>query len=313
MLQIGGAAAVLSAANILRADEVSQADASVDVAEKPFRYALNCGTLLGFNLSIEEEIDLAAQAGYDAIEPWLRGIDRFVEKGGRLSDLKKRIDDHGLAVAGACAFFPWTVDDDVVRAKGIEQMKGEMDRLRQIGGDRIAATASGSNNRKMDDFRVLGERYRTILDIGVERGVIPQLEVWGKSPTMGCLADVVAIAIHSGHSQAEFLLDVFHLYRGGSSFDALELLNGRSMTNFHVNDYPAEPPREKSEDKDRVYPGDGVAPLGRILGILKSIGFDGFLSFEVFNPTYWATKDPLGVARTGLQKMKALAIERIER
>lgn len=281
--------------------------------EKPkpipsFRFALNSGTLLGFKLSVEEEIDLAAKAGYDAVEPWIRGLQQYTEKGGKLSDLKKRIEDHGLSVAGACAFFQWIVDEEDARNRGIEQMKREMDLLQQIGGDRIAATAAGATGKRLDDFDALGQRYRTILEIGTRLGVIPQLEVWGASQTMNCLADVAAIAIHAGHPNAELLLDVYHLYRGGSLFDGLAFLNGNCMTNFHLNDYPADPPREKSQDKDRVYPGDGVAPIPQILKTLQKIGFDGFLSFEVFNPTYWESGDPLSVAETGLKKMKALAL-----
>lgn len=302
LLTLGGAslaAAAFSPSTIL-------AETTLPEKPKPFRYSLNFGTLLGFNLSIEEEIDLAAEAGYDAIEPWTRKIEEFRRKGGQLADLRKRIEDHNLAVAGACAFFVWASDDDQARSKGIEQMKREMDGLREIGGTRIAATASGATDRRLDDFRVLGERYRTILEIGEEFGVVPQLEVWGAAATMNCLADVTAIAIHSGHAKAELLLDVYHLYRGGSSFESLALLSGTAMSCFHVNDYPADPPRERAADKDRVYPGDGVAPLGDILKTLRGNGFNGFLSFEVFNPNYWATKDPLLVAKTGLEKMKAI-------
>jgi sugar phosphate isomerase/epimerase len=73
---------------------------------------------------------------------------------------------------------------------------------------------------------------------------------------------------------------------------------------FHLNDYPATPPRETIRDADRVYPGDGVAPLPAMLKSLLATGFRGFLSLELFNPTYWQ-QDALTVARTGLEKMRA--------
>jgi sugar phosphate isomerase/epimerase len=269
-----------------------------------FRYALNFGTLRGFKLSLEEEIDLAAQAGYDAIDLWLPELNTYRNNGKKLSDLRKRIEDHGLKVAGCVAFFSWIVDDDAVRQQGIEQMKREMEWCREIGGNRIAATAAGTTNQRLDHFKILGQRYRTILEIGEQQGVIPQLEIWGKSLTLGCLADALAVAVYSEHPQAELLLDIFHLYRGGSSFESLSLLNGQKLTNFHVNDYPLNPPREQAEDKDRVYLGDGVAPIKQIFRTLREIGFTGFLSFEVFNPDYWATNNPLLVAKTGLEKMK---------
>ena len=65
-------------------------------------------------------------------------------------------------------------------------------------------------------------------------------------------------------------------------------------------------------DGDRVYPGDGVAPLADILRTLREIGFDGYLSIELFNPTYWK-QDPLEVgARSGLQKLRLRSRRRRE-
>jgi 2-keto-myo-inositol isomerase len=81
------------------------------------------------------------------------------------------------------------------------------------------------------------------------------------------------------------------------------MLNGQSMHVFHMNDYPATPPRETMNDADRVYPGDGVAPLSDILHTVHSAGFRGTLSLELFNPGYWK-QDPLQVARAGLEKMR---------
>ena len=74
---------------------------------------------------------------------------------------------------------------------------------------------------------------------------------------------------------------------------------------FHLNDYPADPPRAEITDAHRVYPGDGVAPLPDILRTLRDIGFRGMLSLELFNRDYWQ-QDALAVARTGLEKMKAV-------
>src|SRR5437762_1037543 len=65
-------------------------------ATEPFGYCLNHSTIRDFNLSIVEEIDVAAEAGYHAVEPWIGKIDEYVAKGGSLKDLDKRIKDHGL-------------------------------------------------------------------------------------------------------------------------------------------------------------------------------------------------------------------------
>lgn len=114
------------------------------------------------------------------------------------------------------------------------------------------------------------------------------------------------MAIDSGHPQACILADVYHLYKGGSGFTGLKLLNGISMQVIHMNDYPAKPVRADITDAERVYPGDGVAPLQAMLRDLRHAGFRGVLSLELFNRAYWK-QDPLTVARTGLEKMRAIA------
>ena len=72
---------------------------------------------------------------------------------------------------------------------------------------------------------------------------------------------------------------------------------------FHMNDYPAEISREKISDADRVYPGEGVAPINQILTDLNDKKSPIVLSLELFNREYWK-QDALTVAKTGLKKMK---------
>ncbi len=87
-----------------------------------------------------------------------------------------------------------------------------------------------------------------------------------------------------------------------AEFAGLKLLSGEAMHVIHANDYP-DIPREKINDSDRVFPGDGVAPLGQIFRDLHAGGFRGFLSLELFNKDYWS-RDAKEVARMGLEKMK---------
>jgi sugar phosphate isomerase/epimerase len=72
-----------------------------------------------------------------------------------------------------------------------------------------------------------------------------------------------------------------------------------------VNDYPSGMSREKANDSDRVYPGDGSAPIVTLLRDLQFIGYRGVLSLELFNRDYW-NQDALTVARTGREKIQAL-------
>jgi sugar phosphate isomerase/epimerase len=101
------------------------------------------------------------------------------------------------------------------------------------------------------------------------------------------------------------LADVYHLYKGGSQIQGIQLLGANAIQVLHMNDYPKDPPREKIDDSYRVYSGDGVAPLADLLRILLATGGQKVLSLELFNRTYWS-EDALAVSKRGLAKMKAV-------
>lgn len=269
-----------------------------------YRYCFNTSTVRGQKLSLVDEIELAAKAGYQGIEPWLSEIEDHVRQGGTLPDLRKRIADAGLKVEGAIGFAEWIVDDEAQRAKGLEQAKRDMDVVASIGGTRIAAPAAGAQDQVGLDLHQAALRYRKLLELGEEMGVTPVLEVWGFSKTLRRLSEALFVAAESRHRSACLLLDVYHLFKGGSDFDGLKLIHGPAIAVLHMNDYPAHPPRETIEDAHRVFPGDGIAPLKSIFRDLKATGFQGVLSLELFNPAYYE-RDPLEVAKVGLEKMKA--------
>jgi 2-keto-myo-inositol isomerase len=276
----------------------------------PFRYCLNTSTIRGQKLGLEKEIDTAAQAGYDAIEPWVSTIQEYVKAGGKLTDIRKRIEDRGLTVEGAISFTQWIVDDDARRAEAVDQMKREMDLLAQIGGKRIAAPPVGANGSDAPilDLAKAAERYRAILDMGDKTGVTPILELWGPSKNLHRLGQCMFVIVESGHPKACLLGDVYHIYKGGSDFAGLKAISATALPVLHMNDYPADPPREKIGDRDRIMPGDGVAPLPQILRLLRENDSRAVLSLELFSQTYWE-KDPMEVARNGLAKMKT-AVEK---
>ena len=231
-------------------------------------------------------------------------IEAHLESGGSLRELQQRLADANLTVESAIGFAQWIVDDDAQRAAGLETLKRDMDLVRQLGGTRIAAPPAGATDQADLNLDRAAERYAAALELGREMGVTPQLEVWGFSQSLRRLCDVIYVAVAAGHADACLLPDVYHLFKGGSDFRSLSLIGGSAIHVMHLNDYPGSMPSTTMQDRDRVSPGDGVAPLGEIIGHLTANGFRGVFSLELFNPQYWA--QPVEeVLATGLAKMQA--------
>lgn len=267
------------------------------------KLGLNTATIRGQKLPISETVKLAAEAGYDAVEPWINELEAHEKAGKSLKDLGKQIADLGLIVPSAIGFAEWGVEDESRRKQGLEQAKRDMALVKAIGGTRIAAPPAGLTDATGVDLLKVAEHYRALLEIGRQAGVVPQVEVWGFSKTITRLGEAALVAIESGHPDACILADVYHLHKGRSAPGGLKMLNGSKLHVFHLNDYPASPGPDEINDSYRVYPTDGSAPLKEILTDLRDIGFRGVLSLELFNKELWE-KDPKVVLRDGLAKMK---------
>lgn len=277
---------------------------SRDVSKKSgFRYCLNTSTIRGQKRGIWQNIEIAEKAGYDGIELWVKDIRNYLENGGTTRDLRSKLEDSGLSFENAISFPQWIVDDPETRGQAMVSMREEMEILSELGCKRIAAPPTGATKGKKIDLFQAAERYHAILELGETFNIFPILEIWGFSENVSRLGEALFIAAESNHPRASILPDVYHLYRGGSSFTGLQMLNYNAVPVFHMNDYPANIPREQLKDSDRVFPGNGIAPLHQIVTELRLINPSMVLSLELFNPVYWKM-DALEVAVTGLKKMK---------
>jgi 2-keto-myo-inositol isomerase len=285
--------------------QLPQAVYSQPAAKKDFVYSLNMSTIRGHKLGFVKELETASKAGFRSVEIWIDSLQTYLSSGGTIADASKRINDLGLKVENCIGFAQWIVDDENTRKQALEQVKREMDMLASLGCQRTAAPPMGATKEPGLDLKRIAERYRAVLEIGEKTGVVPQLELWGFSQNLNRLSDVLFVAAECSHPSARLLLDVYHLYKGGSSIDSLPVVGKNAIEIFHVNDYPANTPPAAITDADRVYTGDGVAPIRRILQAIRPADRPLIISLEVFNNTYYA-QDPLVVAQTALAKMKAV-------
>lgn len=268
---------------------------------RPFRISINTSTIQGYKLGIEEQIDLCIEAGFDGIELWIRDIETYINKGGTPEALAERLQKGNLLLENIIGFSNWIADDDQQRKQGLSIMQRDMELTARMGGQFIAAPVQGIKVIEKEKLPIYSERFRAILELGDRTGVTPILELWGAG-ALNQLSDTAAITIGAAHPKATMLLDFYHLYRGGNSFDSLRQLNGGMLPVFHINDYPANPARTELKDSDRVFPGDGVCPFGEVLPILYNSGFRGGLSVELFNRSYWETMDAKTVLRQSYEK-----------
>ena len=90
------------------------------------------------------------------------------------------------------------------------------------------------------------------------------------------------------------MLDFFHFRSGLSKFEDLDLLQPGELAHTHFQDLRSGP-RELIDNDSRLIPGDGIAPVERILQKLAEKEYAGSLSVELFRAEF-VDGDPYEVA-----------------
>lgn len=264
-----------------------------------FLYCLNASTIK--TTPLLDKIAVAGQAGYGAIELWHDDIEAFLERGGTLADIRKALDDHGVALPTTIMLKGWFDTTGDEHARALELCKRRMAQAAELGAIHvIAAPPRGKAPRELG-----AKNYRELLEIGLSLGVRPAMEYLGFVEEFKTIEDALDLIARAGHRDGTVVHDPFHIFRGGGTIESIGRLNPDQIAIFHFNDAPAHPPRDEQHDPDRVLPGDGHLDLKRLVSLLRQIGYDRWLSLELFREDLWS-RDPREVARLGLEKMRAV-------
>jgi sugar phosphate isomerase/epimerase len=250
---------------------------------------------------ILDQIGIAAQAGYTAIELWHADIDKHLAAGGTLSGIKQAVEEAGLTVPTTIYLAGWFESTGEAHAVAMAECRRRLEQAAAVGAEfAIAGPPAG-----FADLLQGAANYRELLELGLQHGVKPAMEFLGFVDDINTIEDALEIVTLAGHPRGTVVCDPFHIFRGGGDPASLAKLRGDQIAIFHFNDVPAEPPRLLQHDHTRVYPGDGVLDLAAQLRMLKQIGYNRWLSLELFREDIWSG-DLLAAAKVGLAKTKAV-------
>lgn len=264
---------------------------------KRFRYCLNASTIR--TTPVLKQIEVAARAGYEGIELWHDHIDLHLSRGGSLAEIRKAVEDHGLTVPTTIYLAGWFQPAGREHDIALAEVRRRLEQSAAVGATfAIAGPPPGMADRDLG-----AHHYAELLDIGRTFGVRPAFEYLGFVEDINTIDDAIDIITRSGHADATIVVDPFHCFRGGGPVASLNRLKAGQIAISHFNDSPGDPPASQQQDADRVMPGEGVVDLDFYCDQLAATGYHGFLSLELFREDLWA-RDPLDVARLGLEKMR---------
>jgi sugar phosphate isomerase/epimerase len=266
------------------------------------RYSLHSVSLWLCNNLVD--IQVARAAGFDGLDMRVPKLERYLTAGYQTADL--------LPAIGPL---------DITMLSALEGFEEPSSAARQVMRQRCHAMCQAAVTLRCPTIQVIA------LD-GLKAEPWPRMRA-GIAQELGVLADIAAgygiklaleaVAVAEVHTLQQareiveeagcdnlgILLDTFHLYAGGTTWDEVAQLDGRLVLGAHIGE--ATTPRGPHfTDLDRgALPGDGILPFADAIGAIRATGYTGIWSMELYSPYHWEW-EPLPLAQELHRRMVRL-------
>jgi 2-keto-myo-inositol isomerase len=258
--------------------------------------AINGATTMTADL--ETDIRSAAAAGFDLVELRSNKLYDYLET-RTVDDLKALLKETGVGVLSinTLEHITWRSEEDQ------EAIREECEKLSAIsaaiGCPYVLSVPGKLRMGPKTDEETIGESIRVLhelADIVEKHGVKLGFEFLGEEGNSVQTLDLGSRIVDMvGRESVGNVIDTYHFYAGGSTWESLEKLDPKKLFIFHIND-AEDLPKDQLNDSKRLYPGLGILPIAEMKKRLDEIGYQGPASVEIFRPEYWE-KDPYEVAK----------------
>ncbi len=257
--------------------------------------------------SFAQDVGDYADVGCSGMEVWLTKLETHLDT-HNVADTRKLVKDRGLTLAAGA------YQGGLLLSQG-EQRRTHYDHFRRrleicqafdiatliVVADFVDAVDAGALEEALAS---LAEAAQWAAAFNVRLA----LEFRGKNTFCASLDTALALVAQCGEPNVGINFDVFHYYTGPSKFEDLGLLTADRLFHIQLCDL-AGVPRELASDAERILPGDGDFQLDPLLEHFRRIGYDGWISLELMNPTLWRanSKQVAEIGITALRKVLKMA------
>jgi len=267
-------------------------------------------------LSIHQ--NTSAAAGFrGSLEGWARAGIRYVELSDRLliaflendtlQTAGRILSDSGLTPVSAAAVLPDLWIPGPERAQSLETWRLRCEQYVELGLEKIYAPSVTRRSVTAEDFAATPEAIYEVGEITSAYGLTAMIEFTRTSTHLATLPTTLDMIREAGHPSIKPMLDFFHFWSGLNKFEDLDLLQPGELGHAHFQDLLAGP-RELIDNESRLIPGDGIAPLDRIIRKLAEKEYAGALSVELFRVDI-VNADPFDVATEIREKCETVMRE----
>ncbi len=240
-----------------------------------------------------------SRAGIKHVEITAALLDDFL-KTDTLAAAGRVLSDLGLTPVCAACGVGGLWEPNPGHAASLEAFKKRCEMFATLGLPRIYSPTGTTGKFTEEDYKAGPENIRQVAEIAKQFRLTVMAEFIRTSTYISTLPTLLKMTRTAAHPNMAILFDFYHFWSGLNKLEDLDLIRPGEIGHVHFQDVPISP-RELLDSTTRFIPGDGIAPLNRMLRKLADKDYAGPLSVELFLPKF-QQGDPFEVAREIRQK-----------
>lgn len=237
--------------------------------------------------TLTQKLEASAVVGYDGIE--------LFETDLTVSDisprtLRERALDLNLEIVAMQPFRDFEAMPEDLRERNLERAKRKMDLMAELGTRRLLI-CSNISPLCLDDRQRAAEDLHVIGDVAAEYDFQIGYEAlaWGRHVNEYQQSwEIVQLA---DHAHVGIVLDSFHVLVKGSDLAAIRMIPAEKIVLVQLADAPRLDMGHLYLSRHyRCFPGQGSMPVEAFCAAVKSTGYTGYLSHEIFSDKFRASR-----------------------
>jgi 2-keto-myo-inositol isomerase len=244
-----------------------------------------------------------AKAGISNVEPSAALLDEYL-KTDTLASAKRVLTDNGLKIVSGVASVTGLWEPNANFAENLDAFKKRCEQFAELGAPLVYSPCATAAKFTPNDYVRCLENIRQTAEVARQFKLKVAAEFVRNSTFLASLPTALRLHREAAHPDFGILFDCYHFWSGPSKLEDMDLIKPGEIIHAHLND-TQDLPRELLDLQSRVIPGDGVAPLAKILRKLAERGYVGPISVELFLPKFQEA-DPFELAGEIKRKCEAV-------
>lgn len=256
------------------------------------------------NLTVPDALTLMKELGAE-------GVDLSASTEGYTNaEMKRMVEDCGLVVSCTIGGANLTTDDPVERARSVGEIRRVLDAAVELASKTVLVTpgARAEDQDAQEARRNVAAGLAEVLPDAKAAGVTVTIEDYGSPLAAYQTSDECIECCEFAGPELMMTYDSGNMVLGDEDPVAFLRAVAHRMAHAHAKDWEVLPPDADyglTARSGRKYVGttvgQGVLDYPAIIATLKSLDYEGFLSFE-----YEGREDPVAAAREGMAYLQKL-------